>query len=302
MKTIVTLVICLLGAVTLSHAAPDAARVAGDLRVDGIVFNKDNSSMQTKASPWSFITPGTDIFYNPAIPGNVGIGNAAPTAKLDVSGTILGTSTTGNGIQGVSYSGNGSGVFGYSLSNVGVSGESDSGTGVYGQSITGYAGLFNGNVFVSGTLGAIAFQGDGSALTNVARFKSTSFPSVAIPTNGAKITFATHTFTPQQSGTVIARARGFCNLQSSTSPELVIIFIDENANALSGNTENIGVASAPVLNPVQGTTASWTAENTFNVSSGVPITLYLAGSKPTNSASGHHCSGTFTVEFYNGSL
>jgi hypothetical protein len=65
------------------QAAPDAAKVYGDLRVDGIVFNKDNSNMQTKASPWGYgALNGVDI----GILYKVGIGKLVPDFTLDVAG------------------------------------------------------------------------------------------------------------------------------------------------------------------------------------------------------------------------
>lgn len=64
-------------------AAPDAARVAGDLRVDGIVFNLDGNNVQTKASPWGYGAPnGVDI----GILYKVGIGKLVPDFTLDVAG------------------------------------------------------------------------------------------------------------------------------------------------------------------------------------------------------------------------
>jgi hypothetical protein len=187
---------------TTSYAAPDAAKVYGDLRVDGIVFNLDGSNMQTKASPWSFKSLTTDIFYNATGTGNVGIGNAAPSEKLDVSGTVLGTNATGTGVKGVSTSGHGvvgtstsnvavlgihdnaaldvgaqAGVFGTSVTGFGVYGQSESsygiygvsssGDGVFGQSTKGYAGYFIGNVNSTGKVSATSFQGNGSLLTNI---------------------------------------------------------------------------------------------------------------------------------------
>ncbi len=123
--------------------------------------------------------------------GNVGVGTNSPSTKLDVTGTsstglILGTndstatgSTTGEAVAGVkgvisatlpgssaagvwgvaasSSSSSGFGVAGYHASNNGLAvagfvASGGSGVAVYGQASGGYAGYFNGNVSVLGTL------------------------------------------------------------------------------------------------------------------------------------------------------
>jgi hypothetical protein len=73
---------------------------------------------------------------------------------------VWGLSTNGNGSQGQST--NGSGVFGTSSAGPGVRGESSTGPGVYGHSYTGKAGVFEGDVQVTGTLfkGNLAFKID----------------------------------------------------------------------------------------------------------------------------------------------
>jgi len=73
---------------------------------------------------------------------------------------VWGVCGNGNGVQG--QSSNGSGVFGVSTGGPGVRGESSTGPGVYGRSTSWMAGVFEGNVLVTGTLfkGNLAFKID----------------------------------------------------------------------------------------------------------------------------------------------
>jgi len=205
MKMIVKIALLLLCAATSTFAAGGII-INGDIILEQksepprVLYYSDGSS-QLFASPWSF--DKSNIYYN-VTDGNVGIGNAAPTEKLDVTGTILGTSTTGSGVKGVSTNDYGHGVVGmstkdiavlgmhsdvgsdissnaavvgssntgigtagFSKSNSGLYGYSESGSGVVGYSIGGYAGSFTGNVIVTGTLSATELKGDGSALSNI---------------------------------------------------------------------------------------------------------------------------------------
>jgi hypothetical protein len=108
-----------------------------------------------------------------AIPGNLlaGVVGASQTHA-----GVQGWSTTGNGVEGWAYQGTGvfgisaysRGVYGGSTSGFGVYGFSENNAGVYGYSVDGigvlgridnpadYAGVFEGQVLVQGTLTAAA--------------------------------------------------------------------------------------------------------------------------------------------------
>lgn len=75
----------------------DAARVAGNLQVDGLYFSGDiNKTLITKPSdfPFPWTIAGSDIYY---LTGNVGIGTLSPSHKVEVAGTVKATSFSGDG-------------------------------------------------------------------------------------------------------------------------------------------------------------------------------------------------------------
>jgi hypothetical protein len=106
--------------------------------------------------------------------GNVVIGTTDPSSgKLHVEGGtdtgVYGNSSSGDGVYGRSSSKSGvygastdgAGVFGNSSGGDGVHGQSSSGVGVYGASTSNFAGKFDGNVQVNGTLVVGACTGCG---------------------------------------------------------------------------------------------------------------------------------------------
>ncbi|MDH4240582.1 MAG: hypothetical protein OEW48_13560, partial [Phycisphaerae bacterium] len=78
--------------------------------------------------------------------GNVGIGTTTPTEKLEVAGTVKAVNNSGTALFGQSTSG--TGVSGYTYGGYAVFGRDGSGSGL------GYAGYFEGNVWVTATMSA----------------------------------------------------------------------------------------------------------------------------------------------------
>jgi hypothetical protein len=88
-------------------------------------------------------TSGTGVYG--FSPGGFGI-----EGRSTSSSGVYGQSTSTIGVEGRSTSG--TGVWAQSTSGTGLEGRSTTGTGVRGQSTSGYAGYFQGNVHVTGTL------------------------------------------------------------------------------------------------------------------------------------------------------
>jgi gas vesicle protein len=113
-------------------------------------------------------TSGSGV-YGSSTNGDGMVGTS--TNGYGVSGTssswqgVRGNSTSGTGVYGFnSTSGNSGslgtssyGVSGTSTSGSGVYGSSNSGNGVYGYSSSGYAGYFNGNVYVTNNVSALSY-------------------------------------------------------------------------------------------------------------------------------------------------
>ncbi len=95
--------------------------------------------------------------------GNLGIGTATPAAKLDVKGNInivsSASGTTALQVQATDVASSNTAVSGLAngLDGSGVVGQANNGptaSGVWGLSSSGFAGLFSGNLSVSGTISA----------------------------------------------------------------------------------------------------------------------------------------------------
>jgi len=104
-----------------------------------------------------FFTNGGQPSMTIIASGNVGIGTSTPTNKLHVENTGSGSvavygnvTNSGTGVWG-NNTNNGTGVYGSSGNGIGILGESN-GFAVRGKSTSGYAGYFEGKVYVGGPL------------------------------------------------------------------------------------------------------------------------------------------------------
>jgi hypothetical protein len=147
----------------------------------GIAIGSTGDLGYVFAFDYGTFTPQNLVLNHPG--GNVGIGTVTPSGgrlhvetssghavfahtssggygQNAVHGKNTGTNgsgvygeNTGAGGNGVTGSGStGDGVYGFSTSGNGVRGSSTYSHGVYGESTTGWAGYFQGNVYVTGTV------------------------------------------------------------------------------------------------------------------------------------------------------
>jgi len=137
------------------HVVGDNPRILIEAASMSPEINFKNSN-DLASQIWSIYKDGTtsDLrFYQGAnkltiqnSTGNVGIGTTTPTEKLEVAGTVKAVNDSGTAVFGQSLSG--TGVSGYTYGGYAVYGRDGSGSGL------GYAGYFEGNVWVSATMSA----------------------------------------------------------------------------------------------------------------------------------------------------
>jgi hypothetical protein len=123
----------------------------------GIAIGSGGDLGYVFAFDYGTFTPQTLLLNHPG--GNVGIGTVNPVSgRLHVEGgntagdtAVYGRSFFGkSGVEGFSQTGDG--MFGESGVGGGVHGKSIGGYGVHGESQSSYAGYFQGNVYVTGTV------------------------------------------------------------------------------------------------------------------------------------------------------
>jgi hypothetical protein len=137
-----------------------------------------------------------------------------------------------------------------------------------------------------------------SAGEGLASFKRTTFLGKVIPPVGQPpALLASLTFTPPLTGTAIAGARGYCNVESSP-------LADNGVNLAIGSTAGTAfgggmVQEWGVVRAGQGLATSyqlgWSAEYLLDVTAGQPVTLHLFGRHEVGSAAAD-CGGSFTIE------
>ena len=235
--------------------------------------------------------------------GNVGVGVASPTARLDVfspvSGTtgIYGESASGRGVWGKSTSSRGiygessslEGVYGISSSGAGVAGRSASNSGVYGE--TSVSSLTAGGVYGKGTgSGSIGVIGESNIANAVGVFGvSTSSAGVAVYARnnfGGRAVFAEGNVAQALSGNGLVKAMIYVNGDGT-----IVRCYNGIANSSTGNCgfsvvkSNVsdGIYDINFGFQVNNRFLSVTAQQTFTASNGVYIgTGYAFFQDPNN--------------------
>jgi hypothetical protein len=125
---------------------------------------------------------------------------------------------------------------------------------------------------------------------------------VTIPSDGSSVQMTEVTVTPTATGSVLARARGYCNLRDATSGVyynvITAIGVDDVDAFGSLDVANWGVAGH-TNNATTGLQhqSQYSAERIFAATAGVPITLRVFGRQELGLGdSSNDCSAALTLE------
>ncbi|MHC4778037.1 MAG: hypothetical protein ACYTFG_05605, partial [Planctomycetota bacterium] len=154
-----------------SHAVDFATAVHAHANYSDVSHNHDAVYLRLTGGtltgaltlPSDGLTAGTNQLVLSG--GNVGIGTASPTSKLEVVGTILAQASTGYAVRGQTSDPNASGIYGNSSAGHGVEGVSSGANknGVYG-SASGSHGVYGVTTSASHS-GVYGSSGVGDAIT-----------------------------------------------------------------------------------------------------------------------------------------
>lgn len=148
--------------------------------------------------------------------------------------------------------------------------------------------------------GTVACQaaGDSAGQLNRSAFSFVALPN-AVTATGVELT--TVTFVAPGTGTALLSARGYCNIDSSTTTRVLVqLEIVPNATTtFSSNFQFQGIMNIPAQPAAQVYSHNYTAETTVAVTAGVSYTYDLIGRHYDGDASNAtSCLGTLTVRFH----
>ena len=124
-----------------------------------------------------------------------------------------------------------------------------------------------------------------------------AFTFADVPASGTDGTFSSITFTPEVSGTVELRSRGWCNEDAlgGTVNEIQVSAGVSAAAAFAASLGERGIIRIPAELPASGNFAlAFNSHSTLAVTAGSATTVTLFGRHPTGAGTGI-CGGTFIV-------
>ena len=132
-------------------------------------------------------------------------------------------------------------------------------------------------------------------------FGRATVSTVAIPSNGSSVQLTEVRVTPSATGSVLARARGFCDFNAATSGVFYNVMTGigvDAADAFNTTDANLGVIGH-TNNATIGLQhqSQYSAERIFAATAGVPITLRLFGKQGAGVPnSSNTCTAALTVQ------